>query len=879
MKKIGKIISVILILITVLSSLPLTVCAGENQTVFSAFDFHYNPEVARMSGTELELSENGGIPCIHIVAEPREGGYGNGAFSFIVKSSAFHFNVTEYPFAVLGYMTNSKSEGVDATLRYNSKETWNPNGSVIDVIPDGELHKVTFNILDFNAVCEINPDYASIDIIFKLFGSHNIKIDEPYFFDIAYVGFFKTAEEAEAFEYIPQTEEEYLFANEIKTVKKEIIDIDENTLLEYIAKEEALKYDIIHTPNTEFPDAKVTYFVSPNGNDENDGLTPETAWRTLARINKQQSLRGAVVRFERGGIWRERLQTASGVTYSSYGEGAKPTFYGSVPGAGSGKWSETDVPNVWVFSENIEAKRTPGNIVFNGGDAWGIHIFTNGDKRCDQGTVYNGIETVTCPPDAFTGYTDIFKNNFEFWHDTKSGKLYMYSEYGNPGEYFDDMEISLAGSMISGVSTDVTIDNICVMYGGGHGVGAINSENYTVQNCVFAWLGGAGLGNAVQNWDNCKNFTIHHNYAYEIYDCAWTTQSTVTYADRSMVDVTITDNVSERCNTGVEIWLGGTNTDKKGLLENFTVSGNYTMYGGCGWSHQRRADIKDGNFVYGGTGIDEVTSRVNMNFTNNVNIHATHIGLYARYIGPAGFMFDNNVYMMKSGKEIARAASDLTTGGGTLLGYMFTDSDISLLATLGNDVNSTYYRLSDDFTPHTNRKLQDFTDLYGHWGLENISFAVQTGLFSGTEETRFSPSAKMTRAMLVTVLSRLAGNTDTDGRSSFADVDDNAWFAGAVAWGEANGITQNTEKFRPDDNVTREELCDMLYRYAKRFGYDTSKTATLDFADADSISYTDALSFCVANGIIKGYDNNTVSPADEATRAEVATMLKRFIML
>jgi hypothetical protein len=194
-------------------------------------------------------------------------------------------------------------------------------------------------------------------------------------------------------------------------------------------------------------------------------------------------------------------------------------------------------------------------------------------------------------------------------------------------------------------------------------------------------------------------------------------------------------------------------------------------------------------------------------------------------------------------------------------------------------MNSTYYRLSDDFVPHETTVLQNFNDIYKHWGLENISFAVVKGLFSGTSDTTFTPNGKMTRAMLVTVLARLAGDTDANAKSTYIDVADNAWFASSVAWAEAHGIVDKGGAFRPDDNATREEMADMLYRYAKAYGMDTSKSSELTFKDASSVTYKDAVSYCVGAGIIAGYDDNTVKPAGEATRAEVATMLKRFIML
>ncbi|MBO7148755.1 MAG: S-layer homology domain-containing protein [Clostridia bacterium] len=871
--------AMLLAIIMIATATPMMSHADEapEKTLFSAYDIYYDAQIANFTTVQPVLEISDGVPYASMKAEP--GTYGNGALMMTIKSSALKFNVTEYPFIAVGYKTDAVTPGVDITMMYDNNETWRKEGgSRYKITSNGKLEKLICNALDLNAKVEIKPDYQGIDIRLKFWGGHTQVLSTNQYFDVAYIAFFKTLDEANAFVYNPITEEEYFAESDLKIVNKTVTDVDENTLLSYLAQAEALKYDIINTPNTEFPQAKKTYYVSPDGDDNNDGLSPETAWKSLEKVGSATYGKDDVVRFKRGGIWRGTLNLKNGVIYSAYGEGPKPEIWGSIPGEGAENWELTDAPNVWAFTTPLENDKHPGNIVFNEGEAWGIHVYTDGKgNRHDQGTVFNGIETVECPPTPYTGYKDIFHNNLEFWYDEEAKTVYMYCEYGNPGEYFDDIELSLRPDMVSGGGKYIIFDNICLKYGGGHGVSVMNSESVTVQNCVFGWLGGGGLGNAVQNWDNCKDFTINHNYAYQIYDCAWTTQSSVTYADRTMVDVVMTNNISERCNTGVEIWLSGDNTDKKGLLKNFTVENNFTLYGGCGWSHQRRRDIKDGNFVFGGTGIDRVVSRENMHFENNVNIHATHIGLYARFIGPAGFMFDNNVYMMQRGKSMASAASNLKDGSGSLIRYPYDEKGISTLATLGNDVNSTFYYLADDFEPHTDSKLQDFTDVYGHWGLENISFAVMKGLFSGTTDTTFSPNAPMTRAMLVTVLSRLAGDVDTNAVSGFSDVKADAWYTSAVAWAEAKGIVDKGASFRPDANATREEMADMLYRFAKAYGKDTSKKAELKFTDASSIKCKDAVAYCVGAGIIAGYSDNTVKPAGEATRTEVATMLKRFI--
>lgn len=175
-------------------------------------------------------------------------------------------------------------------------------------------------------------------------------------------------------------------------------------------------------------------------------------------------------------------------------------------------------------------------------------------------------------------------------------------------------------------------------------------------------------------------------------------------------------------------------------------------------------------------------------------------------------------------------------------------------------------------------KGSGFKDTLKHWACDNIDVVVRKSLFNGVSKTEFAPNNTMTRGMLVTVLSRLAKDTENTTEYPFKDVAADAWFAPGVSFAYANGIVDAGEAFRPDDNITREELADMLYRYAKKTGKNT-ELAEISFADTDKItaSMVDAIAYCVKAGILKGYDNNTVNPTGNATRAEVATMIVRFI--
>ena len=176
-----------------------------------------------------------------------------------------------------------------------------------------------------------------------------------------------------------------------------------------------------------------------------------------------------------------------------------------------------------------------------------------------------------------------------------------------------------------------------------------------------------------------------------------------------------------------------------------------------------------------------------------------------------------------------------------------------------------------------------FDDIEGHWGFEAIAFVTSRELFQGTGPNTFDASATMTRAMLVTVLHRLDGLITASG-ASFTDVPKNSWYADAVAWAAANRITTGTGdgSFGAMEELTREQLAVFLFRYADMLGLDTSSTQPLDnYADDEKITdYSlDAIRWAVENGIIKGKTGGLLDPSGITNRAEVSTMIQRFIEL
>lgn len=164
-----------------------------------------------------------------------------------------------------------------------------------------------------------------------------------------------------------------------------------------------------------------------------------------------------------------------------------------------------------------------------------------------------------------------------------------------------------------------------------------------------------------------------------------------------------------------------------------------------------------------------------------------------------------------------------------------------------------------------------FTDVPStHWAHDAIEYAVDKDLFAGTSATTFSPEGTMTRAMLWVVLARMDG-VDT------SKTNGGAWYQAGLDWAVKNGISDGTN---PNNNITREQFASMLYRYAENAGEDiTADTSELNkFIDTINIaSYAlEPLAWAVENGIVSGTSSDTISPAGNATRAQVATMLMRY---
>ncbi|MGN1307218.1 MAG: S-layer homology domain-containing protein [Faecousia sp.] len=173
--------------------------------------------------------------------------------------------------------------------------------------------------------------------------------------------------------------------------------------------------------------------------------------------------------------------------------------------------------------------------------------------------------------------------------------------------------------------------------------------------------------------------------------------------------------------------------------------------------------------------------------------------------------------------------------------------------------------------------FDDFSDCTEKWYHEAVDFTVENGLMNGVGNGKFDPNGSMTRAMIVTVLYREVGSPTVAEPSTFTDVPTGKWYSDAIAWAQDNGIVNGVSdtEFAPEASVTREQIATILWRYEASPEKEADLTS---FKDADKISgyAVKAMTWAVSEGILNG-DNGNLKPLDNATRAEFACMIMRFL--
>lgn len=313
----------------------------------------------------------------------------------------------------------------------------------------------------------------------------------------------------------------------------------------YDDEAEQMRQDILNLPDSEVSGGFV-YYISPTGNDDNDGKSPETAWKTAYWLDTVEP--ASTVLFERGGVYRGNFAVVSGATYGAYGEGPKPAIYGSLQNyADPSLWTEF-AENVWEIS--VPTAKDIGNIVFDHGAKAGVRVFS--ENALDRDYAY------------------LYANN----------AVYLFLSTGNPGEVHEDIELSDTVHVIRGIdgTSDVTIENLCIKYGAAHGISfGSGSSNIVIRGCEIGYIGGGApeptirYGNGIEFWRDCSNITVENCWVYQCYDAGITHQAS---SAAVQTDIKFHSNLIEYCQYNIEFF------NENGTTKNVSYKDNVLRFAG-----------------------------------------------------------------------------------------------------------------------------------------------------------------------------------------------------------------------------------------------------------------------------------------------------------
>jgi len=488
---------------------------------------------------------------------------------------------------------------------------------------------------------------------------------------------------------------------------------DDNVLAELNSAFDAKKAETQAFASVPAATGKTYYVSSINGDNSASGTSPQTAWKNCSKITGLKA--GDAVLFECGSEFREQVKLVSGVTYATYGTGKKPIFYGSINASQKGQWrAVSGVTNLYQYNGTLNSSNDIGSIVFNGGEAWGIKIqeiykWVNGEiswteqKSLALTNVSNGIKTYDkIPSFELKDGKDLGKNGkIDLAYFQDGTKLYLYSEGGNPAERFSSVELSQSVRIFTGSNvSNVTIANIN-FFGGTFAIRTTVCDNLVVKNCGFEFIGGqiqfdyknssrnyqTRLGNAIENWNECKGMTVENCYFNQIYDTAMTTQSNKDGAD--MENIVYRNNVMENLVYAIELWSSGTEQASCNF-KNVTIEGNACRNLGIGLTNQRPDKVTGFLSAYGSNYIYE-----NAKMVNNIVVGTTEWLLRSNNISTKtnsnGYVMDGNVYVCELGRNLGMLSASFPKYAPSIKEYAYSYDTVKKLYDEGVEQSGKFY--------------------------------------------------------------------------------------------------------------------------------------------------------------------------------------------
>ena len=365
-----------------------------------------------------------------------------------------------------------------------------------------------------------------------------------------------------------------------------IVDANPGNMEEIISKAKTEKW-VVNVPsewkkllsNVERTYGGRCFYVAENGDDEADGLSPETAWRSLEKVNTTALGYADTIRFHSGDIFRGHLEPQSGrsgepVVYSRYGEGAKPVLEPSWDASSEEDWEKVG-KKLWkcVKPSRLEL----GNVIFN-----------HGAKGCAR---------KVDKPDQLGDHDLYF-----CWVEADKA-VYLVSR-SNPAKRFTSIELAEKQHIIVESNChDIVYDGLWLRYGAAHGIGGGNVSQIIIRNCDICWIGGSTLyyddggrgvryGNGIEFWGNASDILVENCRVWECWDAALTNQSNVVGAIQK--NITYRGNEIWNSEYSYEYWQQGDGA----RTENIVFETNDCRDAGYGWGHTQRWNPNAGHLMF-----------------------------------------------------------------------------------------------------------------------------------------------------------------------------------------------------------------------------------------------------------------------------------------
>jgi acetyl esterase/lipase len=316
---------------------------------------------------------------------------------------------------------------------------------------------------------------------------------------------------------------------------------------------------------------RVYHVDDAKGDDDCDGRSPGSAWRSLEKVNRASLKPGDTVLFKRGGQWRGQLIPQSGaaglpITYGAFGTGDKPLLLGSMPMNATSDWRLLE-DGIWTTSDSQGPLAVDvGNIIFDQGAAVGVKKWSRAELQEPR----------------------------DYFYDPASQRVLLRSD-GNPANRYRSIELALKKHIIDQSGKQhVTYEDLDLRYGAAHGIGGSSVRQITVRRCDVSYIGGGHqttrsdgqpvrYGNGIEFWSSASDCLVEGCRLWEIYDAALTNQGNGTNVQESIV---YRHNVIWNCEYSFEYW----NRDESSRTHNIRFEHNTCVDAGYGWGHGQRPD-------------------------------------------------------------------------------------------------------------------------------------------------------------------------------------------------------------------------------------------------------------------------------------------------